>query len=458
MKSYLANTLLGYLRFWSKYRLSRIDPKIIGITGSIGKTSCAYLFSSVLTRHFKTKTTYHGNSETGLPLELLDLRDDMQDYSYLNWLKVMIKAPIQALFVRPEWEMVIAEMGIDSPFEPKNMSYLLKIIKPDIGIFLNVAPVHSEQFMSVVNKNSKTLKSDLIEAIALQKGLLVTTLDSTKTAIINIDYSQIKKLTPLICANLRTIGTSKFADYHLLKYTISLSGTEFLCQTPSGQVTVRISNQLLVKEFSASVLALLATTDKLSLPVDEVLQDLDKHLELPSGRQSILQGKNGSTIIDSSYNSSPIALEHQLEMLKTLKTRGKKIVCLGDMNELGEISASEHRRTGLLASQNADVIILVGNQMTQYALPEIQKSKPTDLFVFKTAEGVGDFIAKNILTKDDLILVKGSQNRVFLEQVVADLLAEPSSKKLLCRQSDFWDHKRRTYFGQNPNQQIYPAN
>lgn len=459
MKTILSNFLLNYLRFWARLRVNRINPKIIGVTGSVGKSSCVYLLSNILSDHYKTKTTYHGNSETGLPLELLDLRDELHDFSYFNWLSIFIKTPFKSLFSRPNWELLIAEMGIDSPYEPKNMAYLLTIIKPDIGIFLNVAPVHTEQFMPVVDSKSDDLEQELLTAIAKEKGLIVTQLDATDYAIVNTDFTPIKQLIPQIKAKVTTIGSHSAANYHLVDYRLTKTGAKFVCFTPTATLNIEINDQFLVKEFSTNILALLATTDLLGLTQSDISQKLSTNLELPPGRQSILKGQKGSTIIDSSYNSSPTALIAHLKMLDELKIKGQKIVCLGDMNELGEISDAEHQKVAKLAANVADVVILVGDQMYFSALPVITKAKPKlPVFAFKTSEGVGAFITDNLLESDDLILIKGSQNRVFLEQVVSDLLIDPKDQSRLARQSNFWDHTRQTYFKKVPNQQLSPDN
>lgn len=453
MKTILSNYFLSYLRFWSSVRLSQTNAKIIGVTGSVGKSSCVYILSSLLSKHFKLKTTYHGNSQTGLPLELLDLREDLHNFSYLNWLKVAIKAPARA-FTKPDWEVIVAEMGIDGPIEPQNMSYLLKIIKPHIGIFLNVAPVHTEQFMSVVSSKSPHLEQDLLSSIATEKGLIVTTLPESGYAILNIDYPQISQLTPKIKAIITTIGEAVSSDYRLIQHKADLSGTYFKLHTPDGDFELKLTNQLLFRQFASNLLASLAAAKILGLDTQQVVSQLAHDLDLPPGRQTLLSGQKDSLIIDSSYNASSISTSAFLDLVHQLKPKGQKILCLGDMNELGHLSEAEHQEIARQASKTADTIVLIGEQMFRYAYPIIRKSSPKlPIFCFQTSEGVGDFISSHLLTKQDLIFVKGSQNRVFTEQVVSELISSHDKSKL-CRQSAYWDQTRSHFFKQHPNRQL----
>ena len=142
MRSFFVWLVLYYLKFFAKLSLVFHRPKIIGITGSVGKSSCRNAVYSILRAKFKNKVKVikKGNSETGVPLGILGL--EIKDYSFLGWLKVLTRVPFGLLYLR-KTEYLVIEMGIDSPSAPKNMQYLLSIVKPDISVFLNVHPVHT---------------------------------------------------------------------------------------------------------------------------------------------------------------------------------------------------------------------------------------------------------------------------------------------------------------------------
>lgn len=437
MKQIFYHLFLWHLRFWAKYKLNQIKPQIIGVTGSVGKSSVVYSLDAVLSKHFKVKTTLHGNSETGLPLEILGLRKYLDNYSLLTWAKLFVLVPLFA-FKKESYQYLIAEMGVDEPTEPKNMSYLLKIIKPNIGIFLSVAPVHTEQFGSVA-------------AIAKEKGLLVTTLASDKTAIINTDYPEIKDLIPKIKSEIITVGQK--SDFSLIDYKVDLKGTNFEF-TSQGKKYSLLFPQMLFKEYGYNFLAVLACCQKVGISLATAISDLEQSFVLPPGRFSLISGVNNSLIIDSSYNSSPTALSASLNFVKDLKIKGRKIAILGDMRELGSLTEKEHTAIAPMVKKSVDMVVLVGPYMREHLYPALIKSGfPKDkIFGFLTAENVAEKL-KDVIKKDDLILVKGSQNTIFLEEVVKGLMSDSkNSDKLLARQSAFWDKKRFDYFKSHPNE------
>lgn len=434
MNQFFGRIILEYLRFFAKWKLRRVHPKTIGVTGSVGKTGAINALDTIIAPSLKTKTTFQGNSESGIPLEILNIR--LHDFSLFSWLKAMVLAPIR-VFDREIYDVLIVEMGVDAPYEPKNMGYLLKIVTPDIGIILNVAPVHTQQFQGNV------------EAIAKEKGLLVTTMSTSGTAIINSDDVRIRNLEKYISSTVKTFGFNKSATFRCVGYTLKKFTTVFTYEHEDKTVTLTFKNQLFIKEYAYMFAAVLLGACEVGVPLRDAMNRLEKNFRLPPGRLSVLKGEKNSVIIDSSYNASPVAVLAILKLLNDIPCSGKKIAVLGDMRELGILAQEKHREIGMKAAQSADEIILVGPLMKQFALPEILRSEfPKDrVFHFDTAGDVGQFILTKRLKKNDLILVKGSQNTIFLEQVVYELMKEKNrAKELLCRQSRYWQRVRNTFF------------
>lgn len=172
IKKQLSLFILYYLRFFAKLKLNQTRPIIIGVTGSAGKTSCVAAIEAILKTKFKVKTTGAANSESGIPLAILGLK--MSDYSFFDWLKVIFLAP-SSLVTRISYDILVCEMGIDELTWPKNMEYLLTIVQPKIGVFLNALPVH-------------TLQMKNIENIFAEKSKLIKSLPADGTAVINSDY------------------------------------------------------------------------------------------------------------------------------------------------------------------------------------------------------------------------------------------------------------------------------
>ncbi|KKQ90817.1 MAG: hypothetical protein UT14_C0028G0007 [Candidatus Shapirobacteria bacterium GW2011_GWE1_38_92] len=142
---------------------------------------------AALSPNFSLKSTTGSNSEYGIPLNILNIK--VTGFSALNYLKYVLLTPIKLLTSWQSFQIYLVEMGIDGPKEPQNMSYLLKIIKPDIGIVLNVNPVHSQYFDNTISKNIKDKQRlhQILLNIAIEKAKLINSLPSTALAIINGD-------------------------------------------------------------------------------------------------------------------------------------------------------------------------------------------------------------------------------------------------------------------------------
>lgn len=447
LKGIIFPIVLRALKRTSRNLIQVKKPTIVGVTGSVGKSSFIHLLDSVVRDEMRTKTTFKGNSETGLPLEILGIRDYLKNYSLINWIIILAIIPFAYLIgkFKFSYELLIAEMAIDSPKAPKNMAYLLEIIKPDIGVFLEVSAVHSQQFAEELDLGIES--EAVIRAIAQEKGRIVTELNKKSTAIINIDSPYIAELTPNIEAKMITFGSSKNADYRLIDYRVTPESTEYVFVFKEKKYTIRLKGYLLSKEYGYTILAVVATAIELGLNIVDVVTKIENRFEIPPGRMSLVPGKNGSIILDSSYNSSPVALRSVLNTLKNFQTKGNKILILGDMRELGPLTEAEHKNLADLVTEVADQVILVGPLTTQYLLPELKKRKvPVSSSLI--SKGVGDrLLTSGDLKRNDIVLVKGSQNTIFLEQTVLELMEnQDQAYKLLCRQSPYWEKLRTDFF------------
>ena len=152
---------------------------------------------------------------------------------------------------------------------------------------------------------------------------------------------------------------------------------------------------------------------------------------------NLIEGKNGSVLIDSSYNASPDSMELALNVLSSFS--GRRIAALGTMNELGELSESAHIRLGKLAAQHADLLIAVGSEAKFIALGALNEGlSRSDIHSFKNSRDAGEFLS-GLLEQGDVVLLKGSQNRVRMERCTLACMLEPErSKELLVRQEPFW--------------------
>lgn len=388
MKKNISNLVLIYLRFFAKTQIVKIrllqktkkkQLDIVGITGSAGKSSTLFACQAVLSSHFKIKTNDGYNSESGLPLSILGLK--ISNYHLSSWLKIILLCPIKILTNWKTYDILILEMGIDSPLWPKNMDFLLSVAKPNIAIFLNASPVHLLNFQS-------------LEEIALEKSKMV---NQAQVAIINESDKLVKKYTQNKNIINITPTKIKFSDFYLPEiYQISFG-------------------------------AALALARIFNINYNQAVKNIQENFYLPPSRSSLLEGIKNTTIIDSSYNSSPIACQELLKFLSSFKT--KKIAVLGDMRELGHITPDEHQKIYNLATKSADLIISVGPETHKYFGDRSHKF----LYWWQAAKFLKDQVKGG-----ETILVKGSQNTIFLEELIKEILQNPTDSKKICRQSPHW--------------------
>jgi len=386
MKNKLGLLVLCWLRFWAKLKLSVCRPMIIGVTGSAGKTSTHQAMGLILKDNFKkVKISQRANSESGIPADILGMHFD--NYSLLEWLKICLKAPIQ-LIKSPNFKYYLVEMGVDEPRPPKNMEYLLTIIQPQIGVLLNVLPVHIQQFGSV--SEVKKEKTKLINKKFNQK--LKKVIDMTK-----------KQKLPSYEVSLEKTVFDFFGNLMTLPYPVP----EFYKKT-----------------FGAAYQMGLA----LGVKPDRIIESLKKY-ELPKGRGRLMTGVKDSLIIDSSYNSSLGPTVDSLRLLGQIAGKRRKVAVLGDMRELGGLAGQEHKKLSSIAIKEVDLVITVGSLTREYFDKKVKN--------FSNAIEAGRWLLK-MIKKDDLILIKGSQNTIFLEETVKVLLKNKKDANQLCRQSEYW--------------------
>ena len=331
-------------------------------------------------------------------------------------------------------------MGIDSPLPPKNMDYLLTIVKPDIAVVLNVYPVHTMQFDGIVDEKitgEKRIK-EIIEKIAEEKFKIITKAKPkigifNELASFHLGGGRGTKLT--------SFGQSDEAEIKFLDYQVSLKKTTFkyLLKEENKEIEVNIRNFVLPRGYLEVFAATIAVGKNLGLTDNRIIKGLSDNFTVPSGRGSIFEGINSSIIIDSSYNASRASVLTFLEMAETLSEKENRplVFLMGDMRELGQEAKIEHETVAKkILDINVSQVYCVGPNTKKY----IRYTR-----WFKTAIEVGDYLRKT-LPYQSIILVKGSQNEIFLEEAVKKILKNKSDAKKLCRQNDFWINKKKEFF------------
>lgn len=440
MKKIIVGFILWYLRTAASLQLKKFNPYIVGVGGSSGKTSLSNFIYLIFKDKYKTKQTKGKNSETGIPLDILGIT--LRNYSKLEWLKTFLLVPVKLLFNWERVEVYVVEMGIDSPLPPKNMSYLLRIIKPDVGVLTNVSYEHSVYFEALASDGSQANKQkDILRLTKEQEGLLLTALSQNGIAVMNMDDENIKELERLVSAQkLRVSAKDSKAEFFI--ETIENYVDKFLTvfRYEGKRYKIEIGNPL-PKHFAYSfVLALASSINKMG-EMEEAIKALEQNFSLPPGRMSVFSGIKDTVIIDSSYNNATLPpILDLLDFTKEVGKQRRRVAILGDMRELGTMSKALHEEVARKILETVDFAILIGPLSQQYISPVLKKEKFPHVS-FKTFTSARDTILEEVKPKD-IVLVKGSQNTLFLERAVELLLKNKKDVELLCRRGQYWDKIR----------------
>jgi len=418
------------LKTESKLILWKYKPKIVAITGSVGKTSTKdAVYAALSGVAYVRKSEKSFNSEIGLPLTILGVPNGWNNP--ITWFLNIFKG--LWLFIWPHkypaW--LVLEVGIGKPGDMKKTASWIKtdaVIMTAIG----ETPVHIEFFNS--RKHLVEEKSELIKTLK-KDGLLVLNADDetvvdmkTMTKNIVISYGFNEK------ADIRGSGDTIF--YNNLGEP---EGVIFRVDEGGTSLPVIIDGVFGRNHIYAS-LATLAFASGMKFNMLNAASSL-KNYEVPPGRMRLLKGINDSIIIDDTYNSSPFACEAGLKTLGEVKCSGRKIAVLGDMLELGKHTKEAHENIGKIVKENADMLVVVGPRSQSVKIgAENSGMNPENIFEFSNSRDAGKFLM-TFIKKDDLVFVKGSQG-MRMERTVADILIDQKNKsKLLVRQDKEWLQK-----------------
>ena len=374
--SVLTTNSLAALQQIASWWRDQFNLKVIGITGSVGKSSTKELTASVLSRRLVTlRNEGNQNNEIGLPLTLLDLNS--------------------------QHDVAVLEMGF---YVPGEIKLLCDIAKPHIGIITNIGTVHAERAGS-------------IDIIAKGKSELVEQLppDPTGVAILNYDDPRVRQMAELTKARIFTYGLSPEAD--LWADEIESMGLEGVrCQMHYQGESNYLTAPLIGRHSVYTMLRAAATALILGISWDWIFFALK---ETPvQVRIVTVNTQSGARIIDDSYNASPDSTIAALNLLNDLG--GRKVAVLGDMLELGQYETIGHQKVGWRASQVADELILVGERSTITREAALSSGcRPERIHWYADAASAIPYLKEN-LQSGDMVLVKGSHS-MHMETIVAAL-------------------------------------
>lgn len=408
---------------WRVKRLiKKHELKVVAITGSVGKTTGKLAIATALRQKYRVQAhPGNFNSEIGLPMSIFELDIPRDLNNPAKWASIMLK--IDKKLRKPfPYDVLVLEMGAD---EPGDIKKFMRYITPDIGIVNAIAPAHIEQFGSV-------------DAIADEKMSLAR---GSKAIWLNAEDERVMKEAESLGQPVQTYGIEK-GNVHfegiVRGSNLTFSGR---LQLQGGDTLV---NTNFIGKHSLSSLALAgAVGEELGLTDAQIKQGLEA-IAPAAGRMQVLEGIEGTTIIDDTYNSSPRATIAAIHSLLDLP--GRHIAILGNMNELGVLMEQSHREVGHEAAK-VDELITIGKNAGRFMVAGAIENGLSNrrVHLCDSPYQAGE-LAKTLLKKGDVVLVKGSQNGVFAEEAVAKLLAKSSDRSKLVRQGEDWLEKKRAQF------------
>lgn len=416
------------LRVMARMLLRKYHPLIVGVTGSVGKSSTKEAIGSVLAQKYFVRTAEGNyNNEIGIPLTILGSKSGGR--SLFRWVWVGIRWFGYVLFPFRYPEILVLEMGVD---RPGDMDYLLSIVSVDIGVLTQVSESHIEYFGSLQN-------------IAKEKGKLITSLPVSGFAILNADDVRVSRFREKTKAKVLTFGFGEGADIRADHIVVEpearlAKGLSFKMDYHGKSLPVRLPKVIAKHQVSA---ALAAAAVGIALRVNpvQIVDALAAFGPLP-GRMRLVPGTKGSILLDDTYNASPASTVAALAALGELQA-SRKIAILGDMLEIGEDSVKKHRELAEpVVLSGAKQVVLVGHGM-KYLFDELIERfgfSRQQVFWFERSGEAASF-AEDMAQEGDLILVKGSQG-IRMERVSEKLLFDPvEAPYFLCRQSLEWKAK-----------------
>ncbi len=412
------------LRLMAKTLLVKYKPLIVGITGSVGKTSSKEAVFAVLSKKFRVrKNEKNYNNEIGIPLTVLGVETGGK--SIFKWVIIFLKWLGMMIFPIKYPKILILEMGAD---RPGDIQYLTEFIKPKISIITNISESHLEFFGN-------------IEGVLKEKSFLVKSLPANGLAVLNGDDEQLLKTKKQLKIRSLSFGFSEDSDLRAEEIFYNyenklIKGISFKLNYKGTNLPVRLNN-ILAKHQIYAALSAVAVGIELGMNLLEIAFALE-NFSSPVGRMNLIFGIKNSLLIDDTYNSSPVSALAALTVFGEIESK-RKIVVLGDMLELGAEMEEGHRKVARKFLEiKGDIFIGVGSRM-KLAIDELRKKGfPEDKMIhFRNSLEAGKCLQR-FLRPDDLVLVKGSQG-TRMEKILEEVMLHPEeAEKLIPRQNKDW--------------------
>lgn len=395
------------------------DIKVVGVVGSIGKTSTKMAIAKVLEQKYKVQYQ-EGNYNDLVTVPLIFFGQPLPSlFNPFAWVKVFMQN--ERVIRKPyPYDVVVVEIGTDYP---GNIIKFASYLECDIAVVTAITPEHMEFFADLEDVANEELSVGVY----------------SKQLVVNTDLCPPNFLD--VPVPVRSFGT-KDAEYEISKITTKNDTTTFAVRKKNKQ-WLQAEMQAIAKSEVYSGTAAAVVSDLLKIEAAQIAEGIAQ-IQPVSGRMQRLNGVKKSLILDETYNASPDAVMAALDTVYALKAP-QKIAILGNMNELGEMSAQAHADVGAYCEpKQLDLVVTIGPDANEYLAPAAA-ARGCMVKAFKDPYAAGEFV-KNHIQEGAIILAKGSQNNVYAEEAVKPLLADPRDAAKLVRQSASWQKVKQKNF------------
>lgn len=404
----------SYFRFFANFAFRRWHPRVIAITGSVGKTTMLNLVECTLGD--KAHYSHDANSAYGIAFDMVNLRGVTG--SKLRWFYLFLAVPLKSLFYKHQEEFYVVEIDGERPHEAE---FLASWLKPEVTLWISLGLSHAVQFEQQVKDG---LFSSLDKAITHEFAMLPQY--TQKLVIIDGEVDLMNRaLDSIKQKNLTKATVIKCSKDAVKTYKVEPNHTSFILQGTADSVSHEYEfNRPMSKDIAIQLTMLETLVNYLKV---KPRYDFS-NLKLAPGRNSYFDGKNGLKIIDSSYNAHLISVKSILEMYKAMHAPHKWLV-IGDIVDQGSIEGQEHAKLAdEIIKVKPEQVILIGRRTKKYTAPILKKAGLNIYTTLDPREAL-KFLEEN-LTGQETLLFKGSQ---YLEWLIEKLLKNPKEAKYLPR-------------------------
>ncbi len=410
------------LKILAQLTLHRYQPKVVAITGSVGKTSTKEAIATVLASKYSVRANQGNyNNEIGVPLTIIG--EVSGGSNGLSWLLILIKAILKLIFINYP-KILVLELGTD---RPGDIAYLANLIgKIDAAVITDIGISHLEYFAHQ-------------QELTKEKLSLIKKLDRNAAAILNFDNQKIYDGKNQTKAEIVGYGFVEQSNLTISDFQIidsqGMMGANFKIHYRGTVVPFFLPNAL-GKPLVYAAAAAAAVGLRFHIDMASASEAL-RNFNPPAGRLRLLEGIKNTRIIDDTYNAAPDSTFAAIEALSSIAS-GRKLIAMGDMAELGNKTVSGHREVGIKIVENQiDLVFLVGENC-KIILDELQKRKFRGRVFWFANSDYARMPVQNALIEGDTILIKGSQS-MRMEKIVKEIMADPlKAETLLVRQTGKW--------------------